>query len=298
LTGIPAGVLMAQMMTEAPNAKCVVLNLFGNLKSCGSQPGIQYFNFGGMACPKTAIPADSCVNPAFFPGWLADGTKVALNGCDDPNAGPNLYKNNNRDGGQNCMNICRTSNRNSWKNCGENCYPEPSSNSGEAKLEDGTSVYVTWPSVQCSIKYKDVHSFLRSHLKTVQYCLPYNDSVYKFAYCIGASTYASALDKGPLLAAYIERNCLCGSKDSTKCKRDFDLESRLMAKSFQKVSAQMYKYPCIKWDKNHQKCLERDSKAKDMPDYEGFTKAIEKSTGGMLRINRAWDEEAQKQAGP
>jgi len=298
LTGIPAGVLMAQMMTEAPNPKCVVLNLFGNLKSCGSQPGIQYFNFGGMACPKTAIPADSCVNPAFFPGWLQGGKKVAENGCDDPNAGPNLYKNNNQDGGQNCMNICRTSNRNSWKNCGENCYPEPSSNSGQAKLEDGTPVYVTWPSVQCSIKYKDVHSFLRSHLKTVQYCLPYNDSVYKFAYCIGASTYASALDKGPLLAAYIERNCLCGSKDSTKCKRDFDLESRLMDKTFKKVSAQMYKYPCIKWDKNHQKCLERDTKAKDMPNYEGFIKAIEKSTGGMLRINRAWDEEAQKQAGP
>jgi hypothetical protein len=299
LTGIPAGVLMAQMMTEAPNPKCIVLNLFGNLKSCGSQPGIQYFNFGGMACPRTAIPADSCVNPAFFPGWLADGTKVALNGCNDPNAGPNLYKNNNSDGGQNCMNICQSSNRNSWRNCGEKCYPEPSTNSGTAKLENGTSVNVTWPSVQCSIKYNDAHSFLRSHLKTVQYCLPYNDSVYKFAYCIGASTYASAVNKGPLLAAIIERNCLCGSKDSTKCKRDLELEARLMQTAYEKkVKALQYRYPCIEWDNDRKKCLKRDTSAKDMPDYEGFTKAIEKSTGGMLRLNRAWDEEAQKQAGP
>lgn len=298
LTGVPAGVLMAQMMTEAPNPKCVVLNLFGNMKTCGSQPGIQYFNFGGMACPRTAIPADSCVNPAFFPGWLGDGKKVALNGCNDPNAGPNIYKNNKGDGGPTCMSICQSSNRNSWRNCGNNCYPEPSTNSGPAKLEDGTAVNVTWPSVQCSIKYNDAHSFLRSHLKTVRYCLPYNDSVYKFAYCIGASTYASAVDKGPLLAAIIERNCLCGSKDSTKCKRDLELEARLMQTSYdRKVRAMQYQYPCIEWNADRTKCLKRNTSAKDTPDYEGYIKAIEKSTGGMLRMSRDWDEQAQKQDG-
>jgi hypothetical protein len=87
--------------------------------------------------------------------------------------------------------------------------------------------------------------------------MPYNDSVYKFAYCIGASTYAGVTgDKGPLIAAIIERNCLCGSRDSSGCKRDLELEQKLKNGVIKKRNLFVEGRTCDKRDPNTNKCLQ------------------------------------------
>lgn len=210
-TQVPAGALIAQMVTEAGN--CSVMSLFAGGKSD------IYYNYGGIGCTQKQVPADGCAHLAFPADAFDVKTKKPFPGltCKDFNSSKEL--------GQTCVDLCQSSTRDTFTNCGENCYPQKSHAS---IIKDGTEVWI--PSVQCSRKFKSPQDFLDTHLGFVQACMPYNDSVYKFAYCIGASSYAGVTgSKAIMLAEIIDRNCLCDpNTDSTKCVRNKQLEMDLV----------------------------------------------------------------------
>lgn len=243
-TGIPAGVLIAQIMSETgatASSKCIVQNMFTDPSKCGSAPYFRYYNFGGVGCTAKQVTSGACPNLAL---------PKSDQSCDDDD-GPNNFNKYL----SSCTSACSSNPSASNYDCGDSCYPQPSTASG---VYGGQ--YLSWPSIQCSRKYTSAQDFLNSHLGFASYCLPYNDSVYKFAYCIGASTYATDGNKAAFLAEVIERNCLCGSKDSSGCKRDVGLESALSKSIIKK--ANLYKYT--------------------KTDSASIIDALVKSTGGAL----------------
>jgi len=243
-TGVPAGVLIAQIMSETgavASSKCIVQNMFTDPSKCGSAPYFKYFNFGGVGCSARQVTSGNCPNLALAKQGQS---------CDDP-TGPNNFNRYS----STCAAACSTNPSASSYDCGKDCYPQPSTASG---VYNGQ--YMSFPSIQCSRIYKNAQEFLDSHLGFASYCLPYNDSVYKFAYCIGASTYATDGNKAAFLAEVIERNCLCGSKDSTGCKRDLNLENALSKSLVKKTNLYLY--------------------AKT--DTASIINALSKSTGGAL----------------
>lgn len=272
VTGVPAAVIMAQMMTESDAPRCVILNLFDNPAACANTEGAKYYNFGGVGCTQKQVPSDSCAHVAWGPGKGKKTGKMYADSCTDGEGNASIW---NRGVSPNCTTICQTQTRNTFNNCGENCYPQKSHSSLRVGDDE-----VWWPSVQCSKKYKNAHEFLAAHLGFVKFCLPYNDSVYKFAYCVGASTYAGATgSKGPLLAEIIERNCLCGSKDSSKCKRDTKLEDDLVKGIIKKRNLNLFGNTCLEWyDAAKKRCKKYSSDI----DYAALTKALQESTSGAL----------------
>lgn len=276
-TGIPAGVLMAQIFTEA--GPCGVIHLFSDPSVCGGQ----FNNFGGIGCTQRQVPANTCAHTAFPDGFIQRGGSGKVTGtCDNTegippgNGGPNRH--NNAVAAicrQTCASAGTAQKLASTIDCGPNCYPQISHASVLPFGKDGPEIW--YQSVQCSRKFKDASEFLQNHLGFVKYCLPYNDSVYKFAYCIGASTYAGSTGlKGPALAEIIERNCLCGSNDSSGCRRDKALEERLGKNVIQKTN--FYKLP--------RKCLDCDAQGKCLkyapfsePDYDAVVKALKEKAG-------------------
>lgn len=276
-TGIPAGVLMAQMLTEA--GPCGVIHLFDDPSVCGGQ----FNNFGGIGCTQGQVPANTCAHTAFPDGFIQRGGSGKVSGtCDNTdqlaagNGGPNRHNNAvSPVCGQTCASAGTAQQLATTINCGPNCYPQISHASVLPFGANGPEVW--YQSVQCSRKFKDATEFLQNHLGFVKYCLPYNDSVYKFAYCIGASTYAGSTGlKGPALAEIIERNCLCGSNDSSGCRRDKALEEKLAKNVIQKTN--FYKLP--------RKCLDCDAQGKCLkyapfsePDYNAVAKALKDKAG-------------------
>ena len=253
-TGVPAAVLMAQMLTESWN-KCVLLNLFNDPKRCGGIAA-QSLNFGGIGCTATQVPKDTCPHVAFTQGGFNVKTKekVSL-----PCSTFNKYS-------QKCVEICeqagggwQSARSNPSYNCGD-CSPWPSQAS---TIVGGQEIWM--PSIQCSKKFSTVDAFLKYHLGFVKPCLPYNDSVYKFAYCIGASTYAGVTgSKGLMLAEIIERNCLCDPEtDSTKCQRNQEIEEKLANNVIKKRNLFL---------------LYKEGK----PDYNAIVKALAETSGGLL----------------
>lgn len=276
ITGVPAGAIMAQIMTESDAPKCIILNLFSSPQSCSTAPGAKYYNFGGVGCTQAQVPKDSCAAVVWGPGKGAISKKMYANSCTEGEGNASYWNETSPElNAKNCTNICLTQTRNTFTNCGENCYPQKSNQSNRAVGEE-----VWWPSVQCSRKFKSAHEFLASHLGFVKYCLPYNDSVYKFAYCIGASTYAGVTGlKGPLLAEIIERNCLCGSKDSLKCKRDLKFEENLAKGVVKKRNLNLYGKTCLEWyDAAKKRCKKTSSDV----DYASIVKELQESTSGVL----------------
>lgn len=274
LTGVPAGTLLGQMLTETWN-KCVLLRLFDpSIGSCGGGDAAKYFNFGGIGCTATQVPADVCPHVAFGNYFIqGKGPTIYTVSADDPEYGPNARWNKNISGRESvCQEAARSSTRSTYTNCGPSCYPQPSHASIRYNEQE-----IWYQSVQCSRKYNNAQEFLASHLGFVKYCMPYNDSVYKFAYCIGASTYAGVTgNKGPLIAAIIERNCLCGSRDSSGCKRDLDLEQKLINGVIKKRNLFVEGRTCDKRDPKTNKCLQY-GKPGDI-DYNGIISSL-KSIG-------------------
>lgn len=246
-TGVPAGAVIANMLTETWS-NCPIMNLFDNPKSCGGQAAT--LNFGGIGCSQTKDIKDEkiCPNvgygqPPIKPECFKDAKLKATCTPDHPEGCPESCKNkktscddvrpHNDAVGPACHQACLLGKKtpiypnggpSTDYNCGnkERCYPQPSYTTLRV---DG--VIMSFPSLQCSRIFKDANDFLESEEGFLSRCLPYNDSVYKFAYCIGASKYSGAPEKGALLAEIIQRNCLCGSSDSTGCKRDLAFEDKL-----------------------------------------------------------------------
>jgi hypothetical protein len=110
---------------------------------------------------------------------------------------------------------------------------------------------------------------LDSHLGFVKPCLPYQDSVYKFAYCVGASTYAGVTGaKGLVIAEIIERNCLCDpSTDSLGCARNKELEDKLAKNIIKKRNLYDRKFILQNGD----------------IDAKAITEALLESTQGLLK---------------
>lgn len=289
VTGIPAGAVMAQILTESDAPKCVVLNMFSNPSICAKTEGAKYFNFGGIGCSQGQVPKDTCAHVAWGPGKGMKSGKMYADSCTEGEGNASIW---NRGVAATCTGICQSSTRDTFRNCGENCYPQKSHSSLRVGDDE-----VWWPSVQCSRKYKTAHEFLASHLGFVRFCLPYNDSVYKFAYCIGASTYAGATgSKGPLLAEIIERNCLCGSRDSTGCKRDKKLEEELVKGIIKKRNLNLFGYQCAVPRDKDGKCPKNQFKnLNEGIDYAGIVKALQQSTQGALNP-REWPQNDLLQA--
>ncbi|MCI0479580.1 glucosaminidase domain-containing protein, partial [Candidatus Uhrbacteria bacterium] len=167
-TGVPAAVIMAQMVTEA--GACSVFNL------ADGGPSSIYYNYGGIGCRQKQVPEGTCAHVAFTKKAYELGSKT-------PHPLDCTVHNSRIDAS--CVSICESGNEGANQNCGPDCYPQPSHAS---TVKEGKEIWM--PSIQCSRKFKTPQEFLDAHLGFVRFCLPYNDSVYKFAYCIGASTYA------------------------------------------------------------------------------------------------------------
>lgn len=295
-TGVPMGVIIAQIMSETGSnktSKCIVQNLFKDPSVCGKADYIKYFNFGGVGCTGTRVPAGVCPHTAFSPGFDPNNSskKYGEAGCDAPD-GPNATFNKYNSA---CVQTCRDYGSAqalaATIDCGETCYPQISH---AAAPVNGTMVW--YPSVQCSRKYKNAQEFLDDHLGFARFCLPYNDSVYKFAYCIGASGYGGAGLKPAFLSEVIDRNCLCGSKDSTGCKRDFTLEKNLANHIWQEATLVKYAHTCTKFDSN-KKCIDPDY-FKSGPDYNAIIKALKEATHGSLDAHEFPGTEGVVQVGP
>lgn len=222
-TGIPAAVIIAQMMTETGGAgKCIALNLFKNPSICSQSAFVKYFNFGGVGCTQRQVPSNACAHLAFDgPAGIGaapgKGNTITLD-----KSTVNAYW--NKTVSPTCVSLLNEgATRETYKNCGEQCFPLKSHTTVRGLPGQTKEVWI--PTVQCSRKFANAKEFLAAHEKAISACLPYNDSVYSFAYCIGASMYASTGMKATTLADIIERNCLCDpERDSRKCVRDKALE--------------------------------------------------------------------------
>jgi|GEM_PF-2599593 len=220
-TGVPAGALMANIMSEA--GPCAVIRAFSG------GPSSLNHNYGGIGCSEAEIPKEICPNVAFNHGEWGSPTLGNSKGPSFPLTGCRTF-NGYR---QACVDLCEAGPPTDYTtyNCGNpKCFPMKSHAS--TLIGTGTDKKEIWiPSIQCSKKFDSTEAFLASHLGFAKYCLPYNDSIYKFAYCIGASTYAGPTgSKAIVLAQIIERNCLCDpATDSTGCNRNTELEQKLAA---------------------------------------------------------------------
>lgn len=246
-TGVPAAVIMAQIVTEAG------VSAVFNLADGGGST--LFYNYGGIGCTQKQVPQDSCAHVAFGATAFDLGTKK-------PHPLPCTKFNSSDQLGPSCVNICENSSRDAFVSCGDNCFPLKSH---AAVVDGGVEVWI--PSVQCSRKFKTPQEFLDSHVGFVRPCMAYRDSVYKFAYCIGASTYAGVTgSKGLILAEIIERNCLCDPKtDSLGCVRNKELETKLAKNIIKKRNL---------YDSRFYKNGE--------PDLAAIAQALLESTGGLL----------------
>jgi len=247
-TGVPAAVIIAQIVTEAGRGAVYSL-VNGQAQSI-------FYNYGGIGCTQRQVPEGSCAHVAFGPQAFEFATKK-------PHPVPCTSFNSSQQLGASCVSLCQTSSRDTYTSCGPNCYPQKSHAS---MIHEGVEIWI--PSVQCSRKFKSSQEFLDEHLGFVKPCLPYQDSVYKFAYCIGASTYAGTTgSKAIALAEIIERNCLCDPKtDSLGCVRNKELEQKLAKNVLKKrnlYDSQFYKNGVV--------------------DYDAVTKALFESTQGLLK---------------
>jgi hypothetical protein len=225
-TGIPAAVIIAQIFNES-GGSCPVINLFGNPAVCGGLHSKNY-NFGGIGCTQRQVPSDACAHIAF------PVATIGYKGKSVPSDNNHVNKYWNKHVSPNCVRILNEgATRSTYTNCGPRCYPQKSHASTRINGKE-----VWFQSVQCSRKFNSVQEFLSSHLSFVKACLPYNDSVYKFAYCIGASTYAGQTGaKAIILAEIIERNCLCDpATDSLGCVRDKQFELDLVNNVIKKTN--------------------------------------------------------------
>jgi hypothetical protein len=223
-SGIPAAVIIAQMMTETGSAgKCIALNLFNNPSVCGNSDFIRNFNFGGVGCSQKQVPSNACAHLA-FDGVAGVGGPPGKSGATVTLDKATVNSHWNKTIDPNCVDLLNGGEtRDTYKNCGDQCFPIKSHTTIRDLPDQSKDIWI--PSIQCSRKFASAQEFLNYHAKLVDSCLPYNDSVYSFAYCIGASMYASASNKAKALANIIERNCLCDpEKDSRKCVRDRQLE--------------------------------------------------------------------------
>jgi hypothetical protein len=126
-TGVPAGTLLGQMLTETWN-KCVLIHLFdGKIAQCGGGDAAKYFNFGGIGCTATQVPNDICPHVAFGKYFIiGKQSTIATIDPDDP-LGPNPNFNNHIAGRESvCANAARSATRETYTNCGPKCYPQPS----------------------------------------------------------------------------------------------------------------------------------------------------------------------------
>ncbi len=249
-SGVPAAVIMAQIVTEAGVG--AVFNL-----ADGGASSLSY-NYGGIGCTQRDMPQGSCAHLAFGPLAFEpyNNKKPHPLPCSTFNSGKEL--------GAACVSLCQNSSRDSYGACGDKCQPIKSH---AAVIKDGVEVWI--PSVQCSRKFKSPQDFLDSHLGFVKPCLPYQDSVYKFAYCVGASTYAGVTGaKGLVIAEIIERNCLCDpSTDSLGCARNKELEDKLAKNIIKKRNLYDRKFILQNGD----------------IDAKAITEALLESTQGLLK---------------
>jgi hypothetical protein len=254
-TGVPAGVIMAQMVFE--KGMCSIFDLAEG-RSAGS-----YFNFFGAGCTKKDVPADSCAHVGFGPLAYNGPPRGPKSGPISPHPLDCSVWNSNPNIGNACVKICQTQTQNSFTNCGDKCFPVKSST---CVHPDGKQVCM--PSVQCSPKFNSVKEALQAHVGFDRFCLPYNDSVLKFAYCIGASTGFGTGEYALGLATVIERNCLCDpNTDSLGCVRNKELEDKLAKEIFKKIN------------------LANDVTGQYKPDFDKIVNHLLESTDGLLNTN-------------
>ncbi len=284
-TGVPAGALIANMMSEGAG-RCHIQNFWNDpAAACGCKGKknyCEYYNFGGVGCTATQMPTGyNGANCAFPPAYDTNlnGKVIGTYSCfsDDPkDLAPNKFWNNIPAVGSDCMQICAIADRDTY-NCGMEaggkCYPQKSYTT--VNRPEGIIAY---PTVQCSRIFTDVEDFLRYTEPFLKYCMPYNTSVYDFAYCIGASTYASEVLKGPMLADMIEKNCLCGSRDASGCLRNSDVEEKLIKEKI-KINFNTIGKLCIEYyDAKQTKC----KKYADNLDYETVVQKIYEKMSGAF----------------
>lgn len=219
-TGVPAATLMAQIANEA--GTCAVINLFSG------QPSNIHYNYGGIGCTARDVPAGGCPHTGFMHGvptnkveWTASLPFDYHSNVEINNLSCRVFNSYS----EACVNACEGGpNADFASVCGPKCYPQKSHASA---IVQGKEVWI--PSYQCSRKFANAQEFLDSHLGFVKPCLPYNNSAYLFAYCIGASSYAGVSgSKGKILADIIADNCLCDpATDATGCIRNTELETKL-----------------------------------------------------------------------
>lgn len=284
-TGVPAGALIANMLTEGTNS-CHIQNFWNDpAAACGCKGKKNYcdfYNFGGVGCTVGQMPDGmKCANVAFPPAYerRAPTPKVpakVIGGydCDNGKLPPNKNWNNFPGVGIDCAEVCRNYTAETFDcgfSAGGKCYPQISHTTNNS-----FNPPVAYKTVQCSRVFQNVEDFLNTKVGFIKYCMPYNTSVYDFAYCIGASTYASSPDKGPALAAIIENNCLCGSRDASGCKRNLALEGALVT---ERIKRNLTNIPgvCIQFKPGTKECL------RYINDFQKIVDTVYQATRGELQ---------------
>lgn len=285
-TGIPAAALIANLMTEGAG-KCAIQGMFNDpAAACGCKGAKNYcgfYNFGGVGCsvgqmPKGANGANCAFPPAYETSpWT--NKVIGSNSCDDGDFAPNKYWNNIGAVGSDCMQVCRNSGSPQNYDCGFSeggkCYPQISYTTNNWADPGRIIAYKT---VQCSRVFKDANDFLKTEEAFIKYCMPYNTSVYDFAYCIGASSYASEVRKGPILADIIEKNCLCGSRDASGCQRNKSIEEALVKEKI-KINFAAINPPCLEY---YPAAPTKCKKYSPEKDWESIANKLAGKTKGML----------------
>jgi hypothetical protein len=288
-TGVPAGALMAQIFVEA--GPCAVLHLFDDLSVCG----ISFNNPSGIACPSGLLPKETCPAPAFRTGTFISGEVAQkMEGtCEETdklpvgNLGPKMY-NDALQGNDLCSSICKENLSAGLyqpkADCGSGCFPQITVATTYPGDKNGSQAW--YQSVSCQRKFADSDDFLQHHLGAVKACLPYNDSVYHFAYCLAVSSYTGSTGlKGAAMAQVIRRNCLCDKihdKSRSLCDlnnitiENVDFERRVAETVIQKASAYRFPKKCTDCDAQG-RCLKYENFGG--PDYTGIMKALKEKPG-------------------
>jgi hypothetical protein len=225
--GIPAAIVIAQIANETN--ECAAHYLFTPDKLAKCSYTAAYFNFGGRRC-SSKIPSASCEYLA-LPGQDKENSSLSYD-LDFVNAKWNSKQTN--PSASSCMKLASTQKLTNYRSydCGEECFPVSTYTSFYADGEKNSP-----PAIQCLQKFNNVQEFLIDHNKNIKPCLPFNDSVYDFAYCVGLSNYAGSYLKAKVLADYIEKNCLCDpEKDAKKCIRDKKLEAEITQAHIKKIN--------------------------------------------------------------
>ncbi len=279
-TGVPAAALIANMMTEGAG-RCHIQNFWNDpAAACGCKGKKNYcdfYNFGGIGCTVAQMPTGmKCANVAFPPAYeknIWSRKIIGGNSCDSGNYPPNQNWNNFPGVGVQCADVCRNYTRDTFDcgySAGGKCYPQKS-----YTTNNRFNPPIAYPTVQCSAIFNNVEEFLNAKVGFIKFCMPYNTSVYDFAYCIGASTYASEVQKGPILAEIIEKNCLCGSRDASGCKRDLALEGALVT---ERIKRNLTAIPgvCIQFKPGTKECL------RYINDFQKIVETVYTATRGQL----------------